>query len=521
MNKKLSIQNYKKDFLFSLIVLKHGLNPIFSRREHYGFFFREHYGFYGSTPLSSEFEIASEYFKKSIEEIQKNIIDGIDKKVKYHFEVHKEPHSKFPNYYLNDLKSFRIKDFSINSLISFFPTFMIDSYKEDQQFYEVDNENRSYSDLPYKAVKQLPFSFWKGLSYKILENLVDYTKVSNILKDISKYDAKYFEAIQADEYYKYFNLTLDSYIFKKPQYKVVVEITSNKESTEDYDILDKSWNEMYKDRIKNPRVLDLIDYINTIDFDSFVKAFTESYVDYISNYMITQVSETKETIKRLDKKQRVSTYTDNMANAVKDKLLGLVDEFDKKTKPELGENWELKFTTEEKDKKTFVNEKSISEVYKLSVGELNLLTTPTICYYRYRSEFVFERNVKGDVFLTYLKNYTCLDNKGALEFNIGGSLFANTSISIKERLMGGLSRFDSGFIKSEEVLDNVMKFIKEDFIDSYFDSKPKVLYSKPKGYPKGHYRVTSHSIDKYTVQRLTKEIIKYKLNPYFYSINKK
>lgn len=69
MNKKLSIQNYKKDFLFSLIVLKHGLNPIFSRREYYGF-----------TPLSSEFEIASEYFKKSIEEIQKNIIDGIDKK---------------------------------------------------------------------------------------------------------------------------------------------------------------------------------------------------------------------------------------------------------------------------------------------------------------------------------------------------------------------------------------------------------------------------------------------------------
>lgn len=495
MNKKLSIQNYKKDFLFSLIVLKHGLNPIFSRREHYGF-----------TPLSSEFEIASEYFKKSIEEIQKNIIDGIDKKVKYHFEVHKEPHSKFPNYYLNDLKSFRIKDFSINSLLSFFPTFMINSYKEDQQFYEVDNENRSYNDLPYKAVKQLPFSFWKGLSYKILENLVDYTKVSNILKDISKYDAKYFEAIQADEYYKYFNLTLDSY--KKYQYNVVVEISSNKESTEDYDILDKSWNEMCKDRIKNPRVLDLIDYINTIDFDSFVKAFTESYVDYISNYMITQVSETKETIKRLDKKQRVSTYTDNMANAVKDRLLGLVDDFDK-TKPEMGEKWELKFTTEEKDKKTFVNEKSISEVYKLSVGELNLLTIPPFCYYRYRSEFVFERNVKGDVFLTYLKNYTCLDNKGIL------NLFNGGIPSNKERLMGGLSRFDSGFIKSEEVLDNVMKFIKEDFIDSYFDSKPKG--HSYKGNP---YRVTSHSIDKYTIQRLTKEIIKYKLNPYFYSINK-
>lgn len=491
MNKKLSIQNYKKDFLFSLIVLKHGLNPIFSRREHYGF-----------CPLSSEsgvFEIASEYFKKSIEEIQKNIIDGIDKKVKYHFEVHKEPHSKFPNYYLNNLKSFRIKDFSINSLLSFYPTFMIDSYKEDQQFYEVDNEIKSYTNLPYIVVKQLPFSFWKGLSYKILENLVDYTKVSNILKNISKYD--FFEAIQADEYYKYFNLTLDSY--KKSQYNVVVELTSNKESTEDYDILDKTWNEMYKDRIKNPWVLDLIDYINTIDFDSFVKAFTESYVDYISNYMITQVSETKETIKRLDKKQRVSTYTDNMANAVKDRLLGLVDDFDKKTKPELGEQWELKFTTEEKDKKTFVNEKSISEVYKLSVGELNLLTIPPICYYRYRSEFVFERNVKGDVFLTYLKNYTCLDNKGALEFNIG-----QTSISIKERLMGGLSRFDSGFIKSEEVLDIVMKFIKEYFIDSYFNSKPK-----------GHF--VSHSIDKYTIQRLTKDIIKYKLNPYFYSVNKK
>ena len=504
MNKKLSIQNYKKDFLFSLIVLKHGLNPIFSRREYYGF-----------TPLSSEFEIASEYFKKSIEEIQKNIIDGIDKKVKHHFEVFKEPHSKFPNFYLNDLKSFRIKDFSINSLISFSPTFITYS-KEDQQFYEVDNENKSCIDnLPYKAVKQLPFSFWKGLSYKILDNLVDYTKVSNTLKNISKYD--FFEAIQADEYYKYFNLTLDSY--KKSQYNVV-DIYC-KESTEDYDILDKTWNEMYKDRIKNPWVLDLIDYINTIDFDSFVKAFTESYVDYISNYMITQVSETKETIKRLDKKQRVSTYTDNMANVTKDRLLGLVDDFDKKTKPELGEKWELKFTTEEKDKKTFVNEKSISEVYKLSVGEIDFLSTiiPTFCYYRYRSEFVFERNVKGDVFLTYLKNYTCLDNKGALNFNIGG--IANTSFSIKERLMGGLSRFDSGFIKSEEVLDNVMKFIKEDFIDSYFDSKPK-----RKGYFVTHsigipYRVSSHSIDKYTIQRLTKEIIKYKLNPYFYSMNKK
>lgn len=481
------IQNYKKDFLFSLIVLKHGLNPIFSRRNHFGF-----------TKYSSEFKKASEYFKESIEEIQRNIIEGIDKKVKYHFEVYKEPNSIYPDYYLNDLKSFRIKEFTINSLLSFFPVFMIDR-KEDQRFYEVKNVKGSINtrygrNLPFKAVKQLPFSFWKGLNYSILENLVDYTKVSNILKDISKYDVKYFEAIQGDEYYKYFNLTKDSN--EKTQFNVVkqilIQIQSDKTSTEDYDILNKSWDEIYKDRIKNPRVLDLIDYINTIDFDSFVKAFTESYIDHISNYMITQVSEAKETIKNLDAKQRVSFYTDNMANIVKDRLNGLVDDY-YKIKPE-DKNWEVKLTIEEMDKKTFVSEKSISEVYKLSVGEKRDKTLVTLGYYFYRSEFVFERNVKGEVFLTFLKNYTTRDQKGCLIM-----INKNGVQCLDERLMGGLSKIKDGCIKTEEVLDTVIKYIKEEFIDVYFSR----LFN-------------GYSINKYAIQKWTTNIIKYKLNKYFY-----